>query len=188
MRDELRPAIEALQVDVGRQERELIETKKTVNRLCEMAGMAPAYPDTGEVTQAAIASIRADTFYGKVMHTAAREYLDMRKAAGAGPATPREIYENLKKGGFAFDTKVEANAITGLRATLRKNSGIFHRLPGGEYGLLSWYPKAKAPKAASASTSDEDNDEDDSEAELEADAPEEESSNASVIRLPAPRA
>ena len=148
MREEFRPAIEALQRDLAELERKVSETKTTINRLCEIAGGAPLYSDVGTTSQPTVGSIKGDTFYGKVLTTAAREYLEMRKTANLGPATPREIYEALIKGGFAFETKIEANAITGLRATLRKNSGVFHRLPGpgGEYGLLAWYPRAKRQK------------------------------------------
>jgi hypothetical protein len=162
MREEFRPAIEALQKDLAEHERKANETKGTINRLCELAGEAPMYADIGNQSQPTITSIKGDTFYGKVLTTAAREYLEMRKGAGLGPATPREIYEALRKGGFAFDTKIENNAITGVRATLRKNSSIFHRLPGdgGEYGLLAWYPRAKKPKDESASDSDDAEDDD----------------------------
>ncbi len=147
MRDEFRPAIEALQKDLADLERKVSETKATINRLCELAGAPAIYSDIGATSQQpAIGSIRADSFYGKVIVTAAREYLEMRKAADLGPATPRDIYAALHKGGFAFDTKNEGNAITGVRNTLRKASQIFHRLPNGEYGLLKWYPNAKAQR------------------------------------------
>jgi hypothetical protein len=91
-----------------------------------------------------LGALRADQFYGRVLTTAAREYLEMRNSANLGPATPREIFSALSDGGFKFETKNEDNAITNIRATLRKNSSIFHRLPNNEYGLLSWYPNAKA--------------------------------------------
>jgi len=144
MREQFLPAIEALQQDLLEQERKVAETKSTINRLCELAGQDPIYADVqnGGSSHTLIA-LQADTFYGKVITTAAREYLEMRKAAGLGPASPREIYEALKQGGFKFDTKIENNAIMGVRNTLRKASAIFHRLPNNEYGLLKWYPRAK---------------------------------------------
>jgi hypothetical protein len=148
MREEFRPAIEALQKDLADQEAKVSDTKRMINRLCEVAGAPPMYADVGQASQPTLASIRGDTFYGKVITTAAREYLEMRRAANLGPATPRDIYEALVKGGFKFDTTIEANAITGVRGTLRKNSSIFHKLPNGEYGLLSWYPRAKAARPA----------------------------------------
>lgn len=158
MREEFRPAIEALQKDLIDQEAKVADTKRTINRLCELAGTPALYEDIRQSSQPSVSAIRGDTFYGKVITTAAREYLEMRKSANLGPTSAREIYEALVKGGFAFDTKVEANAITGVRATLRKNSSIFHKLPNGDYGLLSWYPRAKASKPASSSNTEEDTD------------------------------
>lgn len=146
MREEFRPAIEAMVKDLGDLERKVTESKTMINRLCELAGAPPMYADIGTVSQASIGSIRADTFYGKTLNTAMREYLEMRRGAGQGPATPRDIFEAIKRGGFKFDTTSETNALVGVRATLRKNSSVFHRLPNGEYGLLSWYPNAKPPK------------------------------------------
>jgi hypothetical protein len=147
MRDEFRPAIEALQKDLVDLEKKVSDTKATINRLCELAGASPIYEDvTGGNESASVTSIRGDTFYGKSISTAAREYLEMRRVARLGPAPPREIYLNLLKGGLQFDTENETNAVAGVRATMRKNSAIFHRLPNGTYGLLAWYPGAKAPK------------------------------------------
>ncbi len=51
----------------------------------------------------------------------------------------------MKGGGYKFETASEENAKTGVRNALRTSSSIFHRLPNGHYGLLSWYPSAKAP-------------------------------------------
>ncbi len=110
--------------------------------------MTPIYADVGASVgeqRGAAMTIRADQFYGKVMVTAMREYLEMRRASNQGPATPREIYDATVAGGFKFDTDNELNRITGIRTALRKSSSIFHRLPNNEYGLLAWYPKAKAP-------------------------------------------
>lgn len=162
MREEFRPAIEALQKDLVEQERKVIETKTTINRLCELAGAPIIYADVGTPSQASIGNLRADTFYGKVLNTAMRECLEMRRAANLGPATPRQIYEVIKAGGFKFDTKSEINALVNIRATLRKNSSIFHRLPNGEYGLLGWYPGVKPVRQSVAS---EDSDESDAEEE-----------------------
>ena len=147
MREEFKPAIAALQSDLQDIERKAAETKRAINRLCELAGAPAMYAVTDtDSSRPSVTTLRNDQFYGKVMNTAAREYLEMRKAANLGPATPREIYEALVSGGFKFDTKIEVNAITGLRQILRKNSSIFHRLPHGAYGLLAWYPNAKAVK------------------------------------------
>jgi hypothetical protein len=146
MRDEFKPAIAALLADLKEIDRKGAETKRAINRLCELAGGPPMFDNIDTESRASVTALRTDQFYGKVLNTAAREYLDMRKAANLGPAMPREIYEALVEGGFKFDTKSETNAITALRQVLRKNSSTFHRLPHGAYGLLAWYPNAKAAK------------------------------------------
>lgn len=146
MKEEFRPAIAALQSDLKDIERKAAETKRAINRLCELAGMEAMYAVVDAESRPSIATLRADQFYGKVLNTAAREYLEMRQAANLGPATPREIFEALRDGGFKFETKIETNAITALRQVLRKNSSTFHRLDNGVYGLLVWYPNAKAAK------------------------------------------
>ena len=145
MREEFKPAIDALVTDLREQERRVATTKQMINRLCELADAPAMFGDVSLQDRPAVTGIRSDHFYGKVQTTAAREYLELRHAANQGPAPPREIFDALVAGGFKFDTKNELNAITGLRATLRKNSSIFHKLPNGDYGLLSWYPTAKAP-------------------------------------------
>ena len=147
MKAEFLPAIEALQKELREDERKVAETKSMINRLCLLAGGEPRYSDVRASEQQPLSPTRSDQFYGKVQQTAAREYLEMRHNAKLGPASPRDIYVALVDGGFEFDTDSETNRLTGLRATLRKNSSTFHRLPNGQYGLLSWYPNAKATKS-----------------------------------------
>jgi hypothetical protein len=93
------------------------------------------------------------------MSTAAREYLEMRRTMSLGPASPREVYEALTDGGFSFDTKDEQIVLVSLRATLRKSSSIFHRLPNGQYGLLKWYEHVKAERNAAKNKEVEEEDE-----------------------------
>lgn len=152
MREEFTPAIEALQKDLADLERQVAETKQVINRLCARAGTEPLYPDVMVPTSPSIGLLRSDSFYGKPITTAAREYLEMRRAAGLGPATPREIYEALEKGGYTFDTKNVNTAIVSVRNTIRKSSSIFHRLPNGAYGLLNWYDRPIKSDGADASS------------------------------------
>lgn len=151
------PAIAALQAELAELDRKSCELKSTINVLCKHAGQPELYAniksDTGTAT---VAGIKADTFYGKVIATAAREYLEMRKVSNLGPATPREIYEALVEGGFQFEAKTKDIAMVSLRSNLRKNSKTFHRLPNGQYGLLSWYPNAKAPKPGTTNSEEDD--------------------------------
>jgi hypothetical protein len=151
------PAIAALQAELADLDRKSCELKSTINVLCKHAGQPELYANIkSETGTATVAGIKADTFYGKVIATAAREYLEMRKASNLGPATPREIYEALVEGGYQFEAKSKDIAMVGLRSNLRKNSKTFHRLPNGQYGMLSWYPNAKAPKAGAISNEEED--------------------------------
>ena len=110
--------------------------------------------------------IRTDEFYGKKLATAIREVLDKRKAAGRGASTPKEIYDDLVRGGFHFQTKNEDNAMRGVYQALTKNAVTFHRLPNDTYGLLAWYPeatrrrqKAKCAEGANGSDAEEGDDE-----------------------------
>lgn len=149
MNEAFAPAIAALQEDLKELEKRAREIKSAINTLCKHAGAKEMFvleDDSSSV--GTIASIRADTFYGKTISTAAREYLEMRRNANLGPATTREIFESMVKGGFQFETANDTNSMISLGSTLRKNSKMFHRLPNGQFGLLSWYPNAKSERAS----------------------------------------
>lgn len=107
-------------------------------------GSGVAAPSGG----AAMTQIKPDSFYGKKLQTAIREYLELRYAIahGTNPATPKEIYEAITAGGYQFEAKTADIAMVGMRALLRKRTAFFHKLPNGTYGLTSWYPDAKKPK------------------------------------------
>jgi hypothetical protein len=157
--NEFMPAISRLVADIERRDAETWELKRTVNKLCQFADMPPRYPDNNPPGGGSGgARFKADQFYGKPLASAVREYLEMRgapNANGQGAATVKEIFNALKEGGFAFDTKNDDNALRGLRISLAKNTTTFHRLPNGQFGLLSWYPNAKPPKLKLGATDDE---------------------------------
>ena len=155
MSNTIDPAIAALQSDLAALESQVYGVKSAINLLCKHAGKPEMYPNlTADDSKVSIGNIQADTFYGKTIGAAAREYLEMRRAANLGPASTREVYDALIEGGFKFNSKNENNAMISLGQTLRKNSKMFHKLPNGNYGLLSWYPNAKEGKS-----SDDDDDE-----------------------------
>jgi hypothetical protein len=154
MSDEItEAAIAKLERGIEDYEQKIRALRTAINTMCDNAGLQPRYADamlTGGGVK--LAQIQADTFYGKKQTPAMREYLEMRKAQSIGPATPREIYEALKSGGYQFETKDETVALVGLRALLRTQPNVFHKLPqGGTYGLTSWYPDAKRQSADAAS-------------------------------------
>jgi hypothetical protein len=162
------PALAVLEPKLDELERKANALLQVVNELRTEDGLPPRPPSGGEgfVTPGAsgsagatVSQIRPDTFYGKKMQTAIREYLEMRKAAGIGPATPRQIYEAITAGGYKFEAKDETTALVGMRALLRKRTAFFHKLPNGSYGLTNWYPDAKKPKASVAETDADDDDE-----------------------------
>jgi hypothetical protein len=148
------PAIDELEKDLIETERHKNALLSAINVLRGKAGLPPRPEGGGEANNPNIPrgdsplTIRNDAFFGKRMGTAARTYLEMRHAAAGttNPATPREIFDALKQGGFVFETKDDSVAIISLRNMLRKNTVMFQKLPNGTYGLASWYPDAKKPK------------------------------------------
>jgi len=144
--------IAVLERRLAEHERKAQELRSTINLLCEEAGQAPKYVDVTAGTSQfgggqLLTQLKRDSFYGKKQMTAIREYLEMRRSQGDGPATPQEILEALKLGGYKFETKSDDIALVGIRALLRKATTVFHKLPGTRtYGLLSWYPGAKPSK------------------------------------------
>lgn len=150
MREEFKPAIDALQADIVELERKTYEAKLFLNQLCERAGIAPIYPeqkvnaDVPVIASTAAPVLRSDAFYGKVITVAAREFLEMRRGANLGPASPKEVCDALAKGGYWLNLKEPPKtAVISVRGALRSNPEIFRRLPDGAYGLSSWYQKAK---------------------------------------------
>lgn len=121
-------------------ESKAVETKKMINSLREMIGENPMFHDVG--IQSSKKSLRADVYYGKPLATAAREFLEWR-----GSACPvDEILDGLIVGGFDFEWK-EKDRLRNLAINISKNTVVFHKLPNGMIGLLTWYPEATKKKA-----------------------------------------
>ena len=159
----LQPAIDLLEkdyADIERQANALLGQGKgllmSINLLRGKAGLPPrlGWWTKGEGTEpatsgAASISLHSDSFTGKKLASAVREYLSMRKASGAdAPATSREIFDALKQGGFQSGAKDDATALVVLRTMLRKNTVTFAKLSNGKYGLRAWYPNLRPPKGA----------------------------------------
>ena len=143
MSDDISNTIEVLTKRVLAKEEEANKLKKLVNELCAEAGVTIRYPNIIEAN-GSIGTIRPDQYYGQPLTAAIRNYLEQRKASGLGAAALNEIYSAIRDGGYKFETKNEDIAQISVGNTLRKSSSIFHRLPNGQYGLLTWYPSAKA--------------------------------------------
>jgi hypothetical protein len=126
--------VDQLMADVAAQ-------KKLANSLAQAAGMPAVYDDIQETGAAqGQGLIRPDQFANhSAPSTAARAYLETRKAQGA--ATIDAIYDAMVKGGYGFGTTNVTDAKNGLRIALGKDAHV-HRLPNGHYGLREWYPNA----------------------------------------------
>jgi len=157
------PAIDALELDYEDLERQANGLLTTINVLRQKAGLpprpggwTPQAHGSGASSHPPAIKIHSDSFTGKTLGAAARQYLELRKASGAdAPATSREIFDALKQGGFVSKAKDETTGMVVLRTMLRKNTAMFAKLQNGKYGLRSWYPNLKAPKeAASAEVAD----------------------------------
>jgi hypothetical protein len=148
--------------DLERKRNALVEI---INDLRHEDGLPPRPPWGGgggtaasaEAGAATPTNIRPDTFYGKKLQTAVREYLEMRRAAigQSNPATPREIYNAIVQGGYQFETKDETIALISLRQLMRKRTAFFHKLPNGTYGLTGWYEHPKKSKGGTAEEASE---------------------------------
>jgi hypothetical protein len=151
MSDDILNTIEVLTNRVAAKEEEANKLKKLVNELCAEAGVAIRYATISQ-PGSTISAIRSDEYYGQTLTAAIRNYLERRKAANLGAASVAAIYNAIKDGGYKFETNSEENAKISVGNALRKTSSIFHRLPNGEYGLLAWYPSAKAPPEPDAAS------------------------------------
>ncbi len=150
--DYVERTIEFLQNQIREEERGTAEKRRMANSLAGLIGRAPIYTNV-EPTQAGTV-LRSDEFYGKALTSAARTILERRDAGGLGAASVDALYADLLRGGFQFDAKNDGTAKRSLAISLAKNSYLFHRLPNGDWGLVSWYEKLP-PKARSNGGKDE---------------------------------
>ena len=159
----LQPAIDVLEQDLADLERQANALLTSINVLRAKAGLPPrpggwsngAADKDGRPANSTPLKLHSDSFTGKKLASAVREYLAMRRASGHdAPATSREIFDALKQGGFASGAKDESTALVVLRTMLRKNTITFAKLQNGKYGLRSWYPNLKQPKVSSEGAED----------------------------------
>ena len=159
--------LDELERDLEPIDRKRNEIIITINVIRAKAGLPPR-PDGGtsggshgaaDVAATGVASkIRSDTFVGKRLRSASKEYLAIRRAQGLdGPATPREIYDALISGGFEFASKDETIRLISLRNMLRKRSEVFKKFDDtGKYGLNEWYGITRKSRVADAADDGDD--------------------------------
>jgi hypothetical protein len=146
--------ITELAAEITADEANLRKKKETVNTLCGVVGRPPAYA-LESATASVPTQIRSDQFYGQPLAASVRTILEMRRAQNLGAATNREIFDALTTGGYEFDTRNDDIAQKSLRNSLAKNTALFHKLPNGRFGLVSWYPNAKKTRSFPATSEDE---------------------------------
>jgi len=140
--------IEELRMKITEKEIELAEMKKTVNQLCKLAQHSPIYTNEAEPEKTTTRLLRGDEYYMQPIARVIGWILERRKMAGVGPATVKEIYDEMKAGGYKFDSKDDENAMRGISISMSKNVAKFHKLPSGKFGLTEWYPELKEKKQA----------------------------------------
>ena len=133
--DHIDQTIAEMQKHLAEDQKKVLERKRLINQLSQMAGRGQIYADAELESTSLGLTIRSDQFYGQPFATSVRDILLMRKGLNKGAATINEIYAALMEGGFKFDTKNEDNAKRGMRISLAKNNAMFHKLPTGTFGL-----------------------------------------------------
>jgi hypothetical protein len=147
MEGQFQPAIAALEQQLAEQQRAVLDTKRSINLLLKMAGENPRYTEDDVPSNG---WVRPDQFYGKSLTAAAAEYLAMRKQA----CQPAEIVRALEAGGFDFDVLPwkKDDRVRPFTISLSKNTGSetgkFHKLKNGSFGLKVWYEEEFLKKAA----------------------------------------
>jgi hypothetical protein len=87
--------------------------------------------------------IRADTFFGMNIASAAQKYLEMQKK----PASPVEIATALTAGGMPSQSNRLHNTVNSiLNRNSRSSSPIFAKVKRGMWGLRVWYPNYREAK------------------------------------------
>lgn len=158
MSEHIKLAIQDLEKKLVIQLTAVGKTKSAINLLSETIDEPPPYMEASEEptkngeggaasNTAKAISVRSDEFFSKTFSASVREVLQMRKAVGLGPASSEEIYEVLKRGGYAFDSRDAENQLRGLNVSISKNSAVFAKLPNGLVALNEWYDVKRKVKA-----------------------------------------
>lgn len=150
MSDHFQLAINDLEQGLRAKEDECADSRRAINALCKAAGLPLRYAEVDKKAALFAGPLRRDQYYGKPLASVVREILEARQALNVGPATVSEIYDKMIEGGYVFDGANVDNRKRVLRISLAKNTSTFHKLPGGEYGLMDWYPAARSRRTSAA--------------------------------------
>lgn len=148
MKPEIQKAVDALNEELKTILSRAGEIKKMVNQLFVFDGEVPPYTDVdaGMTISASVSNIQHDTFFGKGLSTAVKDFLRMKGRA----ATSQEIFEALNRGGFKYPAEWKENLrLKNLAISIGKNSADFVRVEttaGTAFGLWEFYPEMKREK------------------------------------------
>jgi len=143
-------AIEELQNILEQKNQEVLELKKTINMLCRQSGQSVIYENL-DMENTARSGIKPDEFAGLNISEAIEKFLQIKGTS----ATPEDIYESLKKGGFGFSANSD-ETIQSRNVSISLANPKFHKLPNGTYGLKEKYGMAveKRKKGGKKAVSD----------------------------------
>jgi hypothetical protein len=150
----LKDAVEVLLEQLREQEREVKETKKTINMLSRRMGEEPPFDDADDVSSYVGGAIRPDEYYGKPLLAAVQMFLERgNRRARSGD----EILRALEQGGFDFAAQGwrDNDRLRSLAIALGKNPQVIHRLPNSTFGLRSWYDESVLKRAKAARNGEE---------------------------------
>jgi hypothetical protein len=141
----IRKVIEQYESKRLQQLADVSRTERMINELLSDLGEPTKYSSALDQSASAGGGGRKkrSRYYGKPLATAVRMYLDTLEEQ---PASPAEILAELEAGDFDFDAMnwQKEGRLRSLAMSLSKNTTTFHRLPSGAFGLVDWYPNAKA--------------------------------------------
>jgi hypothetical protein len=156
MSDHIQKTIDDALIELRKHEDSVLSTKKLINQLCVFGKLPLMFANLDEAGAGTTprGTIRRNAYYGQPLASCVRDILEMRKSIGLGEASLDEIMAALKEGSFDLATvsKDAEGQKRGVAISLAKNSVTFHRLPNGDFGLLTWYPNVKAKKEKAADT------------------------------------
>ncbi len=91
MSDTFEPAIEALKEQLAREEHRLGETRSLINRLCEMAGRPPMFPDIDLPAPTKTEARRPNNVAATRLSLAVQDYLDRPRTTRLGAMSRLDI-------------------------------------------------------------------------------------------------
>ncbi|HOX59613.1 MAG TPA: hypothetical protein P5205_21280 [Candidatus Paceibacterota bacterium] len=130
--------VSELEIEVRRQEVALRDKKRLVNDLCMEIGAAPAYGAQELEPVMRELAPGVSLFDVLPLDACVKRVLEQRDRYGLGPATVRDIFGTLLRGGFDFtlvSSKGRCEQLRALAFMLSRNRRVFVRRRDGKWAL-----------------------------------------------------